>query len=124
MNRLISRSRRWLINSRRDDLMNKDADYLYKNIKFCSLHFEESQFMNKERKKLVWNAVPTLFDIRNQPPQVSLKRKLPTRYSGPASKITKQDEISKSSDVASMNTNEDFPVPGPSAQTSEEEIVK
>ncbi|XP_046677837.1 uncharacterized protein LOC124365830 [Homalodisca vitripennis] len=56
------RCRKWVINSRREDLLNKDVDYLYNNIRFCSLHFEDSQFSNAEKKKLNWNAIPTMFD--------------------------------------------------------------
>lgn len=43
--------------------------------KLCSEHFEDSQFMNaEEKKKLVWNAVPTIFDIPNPPRKVTLER--------------------------------------------------
>ena len=35
--------------------------------------------MNSEKKKLVWSAVPTIFDVPNKPPQLTMKRKLPTR---------------------------------------------
>ncbi|XP_064078399.1 uncharacterized protein LOC135195826 isoform X2 [Macrobrachium nipponense] len=34
--------------------------------------------MNSEKNKLVWNAVPTLFDVANPPAQVSCKRPPPT----------------------------------------------
>ncbi|XP_069670524.1 zinc finger protein 679-like isoform X2 [Periplaneta americana] len=61
------RCKKWLINSRREDLMKKSVVYLYNNIKFCSLHFEDTQFMNENRNKLTWNAVPTLFDVPNKP---------------------------------------------------------
>ena len=79
----IFRSKKWLVNSRREDLSNKDVNYLYNNIKFCSLHFEDSQFMNSAKKKLVWNAVPSLFEVPNKPPFLTLKRKLPTRIDTP-----------------------------------------
>ncbi|XP_069672776.1 THAP domain-containing protein 5-like isoform X2 [Periplaneta americana] len=61
------RCKLWLINSRREDLMAKNEAYLYNNIKFCSLHFENTQFMNENKNKLIWNAVPTLFDVSNKP---------------------------------------------------------
>lgn len=44
--------------------------------------------MNVEKKRLVWNAVPTLFDVPNKPPQLTLKRKLPHRHNE-TSKIMK-----------------------------------
>uniref|UniRef100_A0A1B6KBA9 THAP-type domain-containing protein n=1 Tax=Graphocephala atropunctata TaxID=36148 RepID=A0A1B6KBA9_9HEMI len=62
------RCRQWVVNSRREDLQDKDVDYLYKNIKFCALHFLESQFVNVEKKKLNWNAIPTVFEISNKLP--------------------------------------------------------
>ena len=33
----------------------------------CSVHFEDDQFMNVFKKRLVWNAVPTLVDVPNAP---------------------------------------------------------
>lgn len=69
--------------------MKKDTMYLYNNIKICALHFEDSQFMNTEKKRLVWNAVPTLFDVPNKPPTITLKRKLPNRCTVPPKKKQK-----------------------------------
>ncbi|XP_049955690.1 THAP domain-containing protein 2-like [Schistocerca serialis cubense] len=83
------RSRKWLVNSRREDLIKKEPVYLYNNIRFCSLHFEQNLFMNADNNKLVWNAVPTLFDIPNKPPQLTMKRKLPQRFDS-QSKAVKQ----------------------------------
>lgn len=35
---------------------------LYENV-VCGMHFEESHFMNPlDKKKLVWNAIPTLYE--------------------------------------------------------------
>ena len=52
----------------------------------CSKHFEPSQFtVPNEKKRLNWNAVPTLFDVPNPPPSVTIKRKLPYRI--PAHKV-------------------------------------
>ncbi|XP_049786936.1 52 kDa repressor of the inhibitor of the protein kinase-like [Schistocerca cancellata] len=74
------RSRKWLVNSRQEDLMKKDPVYLCDNIRFCSLHFEQNQFMNADNNKFVWNAVPALFDIPNKPSQLTMKRKLSQRF--------------------------------------------
>lgn len=38
--------------------MDKPPDVCYRNYKVCSLHFEKSLF---KFKRLVWNAVPTIF---------------------------------------------------------------
>ncbi|XP_045131481.1 THAP domain-containing protein 8-like [Portunus trituberculatus] len=57
--------------------MKVTAEYAYINLRHCSQHFTDSCFMNvQERRKLVWDAVPTLFDIPN-PPRKSPKRKPP-----------------------------------------------
>lgn len=72
----VERSKKWVINSGRKDLKNKDVEYLYENIKLCSNHFESSQFMNEKKNKLVWNAVPTVFDVPKKANTLTLKRKL------------------------------------------------
>ena len=52
------------LNTRRGDLDHLSAEQLYKNNRLCSNHFEMSQFMEQTKKnKLVWNAVPTLFNV-------------------------------------------------------------
>ena len=70
-----------MINTRRDDLYKGKltSEQLYKGYVLCSKHFEDSQFMNADEKKsLIHNAVPTIFDEIPNPPQcISLKRKLP-----------------------------------------------
>ncbi len=78
------RTKHWLINLRRADLMDKDLLYLHKNIYLCPEHFEDHMFMNPKKNRLVWNAVPTLFMIPN-PPAPDRKRKLPS----PAKKTRK-----------------------------------
>ena len=37
------RSKRWVINSRREDLLKKDCGYLYNNCRMCAKHFTQSQ---------------------------------------------------------------------------------
>jgi hypothetical protein len=47
--------------------------------------------MNADQKNsLVHDAVPTLFDIPNPPPKVTIKRKLPTRCNQEEPKTKKQ----------------------------------
>ena len=66
-------------------MRGRTPDYLYKNCVLCANHFEDSQFMHVPSKnKLVPEAVPTLFDVPNPPPRVSLKRQLPTPRSDPS----------------------------------------
>ena len=89
------RAKRWLINLRRADLMDKDLVYLHKNIYLCPEHFEDHMFMNSKKNKLVWNAVPTLFKISN-PPGPDRKRKLPTPRSAVDAKKTRKVQETQS----------------------------
>ena len=52
---------------------------LHRSYRLCSNHFEDSQFMNSDKKRLVWNALPTLFDVPNPPKTVGTKRKIKER---------------------------------------------
>jgi len=52
-----------VINIGRADLDHMTPDQLRKNYVLCGSHFEDSQFANVLHKTLVWNAVPTLFDV-------------------------------------------------------------
>ena len=63
---ITRRSKIWVINCRRDDLMKKDANYLYNQCRMCDEHFDASQFMDPASKRsLVWDAIPTIFPVRN-----------------------------------------------------------
>ena len=69
---VLCRCKEWVLRSGRYDLLHKDVAKLHRTCLFCSNHFEDSQFMNpQEKKRLVWNAVPTLFNMPDQPPSVS-----------------------------------------------------
>ena len=58
--------------------MKKDSEDLYRNNRICGKHFEDNHFMNAaEKNSLVWNAVPTIFDVPNPPPSVTPSRKRP-----------------------------------------------
>jgi len=81
---LIYRCKDWVQRLRRDDLMKKDVKLLYSSggYHLCSDHFENSQFMNaNEKKRLIWSAVPSIFNIPNPPPTVTPKRRQPTKRS-------------------------------------------
>ena len=54
--------------------MNATADYAHKNLLLCSKHFSDSCFMNIfQKNSLVWDAVPSLFDVPSSPMQISQK---------------------------------------------------
>ena len=68
------RSEKWRINCRGGHLDHLSPKQLHTK-RLCSAHFESSQFTNHLKNRLIWNAVPTLFDVPNPPQQLSLKRK-------------------------------------------------
>ena len=73
------RCRKWVQNCRRDDLLGKSAEQLHTSgYLLCSEHFEPNQFnVPSERRRLVWNAVPTLFTVPNPPPRLMPSRPAP-----------------------------------------------
>lgn len=50
----------WLEFVQRQDLQTKSPEELNKRFYVCSEHFEQQCFVNHEKKRLVWTAVPTL----------------------------------------------------------------
>jgi hypothetical protein len=91
------RCKLWVKNTRRADLLGKNvADLNTKGYYLCANHFEPSQFtIPAERKRLNWNAVPTLFDVPNPPPRIEMKRPAPKeRKSGepPQKKCRRQSD--------------------------------
>lgn len=50
----------WLKFVERMDLEGKNIETLNKNYKLCSEHFEERHFMNSSKRKLMWDAIPTI----------------------------------------------------------------
>jgi len=75
----MCRCKQWRINLRRSDLDKMTPAYLNKNYRLCSKHFEDSQFMNSKRDKLVWNALPSLFDVPNPVEPVTPMRRIITK---------------------------------------------
>ena len=69
--------------------------------RLCSRHFEESQFMNAKRDKLIWSAIPTLFSAP-KPSSTKRRRKIPRSraiLSVISSKKTRE-KVSSSTDTA------------------------
>ncbi|XP_049808765.1 52 kDa repressor of the inhibitor of the protein kinase [Schistocerca nitens] len=102
------RSKTWLINSRRQDLVEKDVLYLHNNVKFCAIHFESNQFMSAEKKRLVWNVVPTLFDMLNKPQLVTMKRKLPYKRESVTAKTIKLSPDTEETATTSVRARETY----------------
>ena len=61
----MDRCRKWVISSRRADLDGKPVVELHKSYFICGQHFEHSQFSNGLKNRLVPDAVPTIFSVRN-----------------------------------------------------------
>ncbi|GFN93904.1 52 kda repressor of the inhibitor of the protein kinase [Plakobranchus ocellatus] len=69
------RCRKWVINCRRADLLNKSVQALFNGNVLCALHFEDSQFANSKKTQLKrLKAVPTIFDVPNTPQTLAAKR--------------------------------------------------
>ena len=84
------RSKRWVINSKREDLLKRYCGYLYNNCRMCANHFTDSQFMNaNSRDKLVWDAVPTLFSCNQSDRQK--ERKPPKDRTSSSEHVVEQD---------------------------------
>ena len=83
--------------SRRADLLDKSTEFLHMNIRFCSLHFETSQY-HLNSKRLKRDAVPTLFDIPNAPQKVTPKRPLRERQE-PNKKVRQDPAVAESMDL-------------------------
>ena len=88
-------SKRWVLNSRREDLLCKSPEYLNKNCVLCADHFEDCMFYNHTVKNsLLRIAIPTLFDVPHPPPQAGPKRPPPTpRENLPVIKKAKVNNI-------------------------------
>ena len=70
------RSKRWVINLRRDDLVNRSPEYLYKNCTVCSEHFEPIMFMHDIRNRLYSHSIPTIVNVSNPPKTVMIYQDL------------------------------------------------
>ena len=55
-------SKKWIIKSRKQYMLNKPLKQCHINIMFCSNHFERGMFANGSMDTLVSNAVPTIFE--------------------------------------------------------------
>jgi len=68
------------VNLGRVDLLSKDLKDLCKSYIVCAEHFERHYFMNAERRKLVHNAVPTIFNHYSHDVDVPLILESLARY--------------------------------------------
>ncbi|GFO49469.1 52 kda repressor of the inhibitor of the protein kinase [Plakobranchus ocellatus] len=75
------RCKKWVVNTRRADLLSTPVEALSKAYYLCAEHFEPSCFTeaspNRKRTRLTKSAVPTIFNIPTPPPQLSSSRPPP-----------------------------------------------
>lgn len=71
---LIFRCLLWAQASGRLDLYERGASHLYNNFSLCERHFEPNQFMNDKKKRLIWKAIPTIFEIPKSAVRVRRKK--------------------------------------------------
>src|SRR6218665_1088860 len=110
---VTNRCKKWRINTRRSDLDCKSVEILNKTFRLCSRHFEESQFMNSKHDKLVWNAVPTLFDVPNKPTPVTQKRRNLIKHTPKSSVSAKCSKFPLNIPFEHMDSNEVLAVETP-----------
>ncbi len=120
MNIYNYRCRKWVQNTRREDIRGKSAKDLYNSYRLCSVHFEDSQFMNaNEKRRLIWNAVPTLFDVPNPPPKQTPSRpSRKRRYSFTCDQTSASSPRATSNQPASSEQPPDSEQPSTSDQPS------
>lgn len=100
----VCRCKQWVVQCGREDLLSKDAAYLYKNYVLCADHFEPSQFVNAEqRNKLVWNALPSFIAAPNSQTQLISERRLASSLSRTFPSTTADDVIESPSVNCSEN---------------------
>lgn len=60
----------WKAFTGRADLYDKTPIYCNSNLNLCAEHFDNSQFMNFQKKRLIWSAVPTIIRAVSEPSNV------------------------------------------------------
>ncbi|KAK7049769.1 hypothetical protein SK128_028255 [Halocaridina rubra] len=109
--------------------MDRDANYLYHNLKLCSEHFEDSMFLNSVKNRLHRHAVPTLFEHSYQhiTCESAFKRKF--KYQEAELKLLSRNKVHKFEDIESrgVDLGEDIIIGGSNDQAdrvSEVEILQ
>ncbi|KAF5892006.1 52 kDa repressor of the inhibitor of the protein kinase [Clarias magur] len=94
------RCKQWVGNCRRPDLQNKSPEYLHRNFKLCSRHFEVSLIQKESDLKSVLKdgAVPTIFDFTTKKGNAqNRKRKIQAPAADPVETKKVKDEMSEMS---------------------------
>jgi len=90
------RATRWAINIRREDLVKKSPEYLNKNCRICSEHFESVMFLNDLKNRLQPTAIPTLVDVSNPPLSITPARTNPRKRQHATGKTADVSKIKRS----------------------------
>ena len=101
------RCKKWVQHVRREDLRHTPLNKLC-HFQLCSNHFEDSQFMNRNTKsKLIWNDVPTLFDVPNPPAKITPSQPLTKRsFVNKKASVNLKSKTSANQPTTSNSTNE------------------
>ena len=70
------RCKLWVKNTNLKNLLQKSTAELHQNYRLCEKHFESSQFFNESKQRLIWNAIPTIFNDVPYPPQPITRRRM------------------------------------------------
>ena len=81
----------------------KSPEYMNKNCKVCSEHFESIMFLNDLKNRLQPTAVPTIVNVANPPQRVTSKRPRPVNRSHPG--IGSSDSRTKTRKLAEECTS-------------------
>ncbi|GFR97911.1 52 kDa repressor of the inhibitor of the protein kinase [Elysia marginata] len=117
------RCKKWVINCRRQDLLNKSPRNLYTSNVLYAVHFEDTQFTEPHKKNRLkpLKAVPTLFNIPNPPPKIANRRP------GPKERVVMATEEENSALPIPTPTSEpvsDSPSPGSPSSMEQQRMLK
>ena len=89
--------------------MKRSPEYCNKNLRLCSNHFEDSEFVSiLLRNRLNKDAIPTVFDVPNPPHKLAEKRKKPN-YGESHKKIKmKNNKTPKTTNISEGSPSESF----------------
>ncbi|XP_064092898.1 uncharacterized protein LOC135205735 [Macrobrachium nipponense] len=104
----IGRSKRWVANCKRGDLLNRDVDYLDHNGRPCAEHFSAEQFMNTQEKKQCiaiqapkerFSTPPNEHHVRNPEAQIVHEKKIESESNEYVAmeSVCNKEEVTKSS---------------------------
>ncbi|XP_056141258.1 THAP domain containing 12a [Lampris incognitus] len=108
------RCKKWVENSRCEDLQEKSLDHLYRYCRLCVKHFDAASIEKNDslNTTLKDDAIPTIFDVSGQSENGQLKRKKPADKNDEteknAKKKTAKSEKDKESDTPTVSEEDEY----------------